>query len=489
MARRLAAIAAGITSCLVGLGVGCNSRSQGNSAPTGDDGGADVGTGAPPSDVTLLWAKKIGPPAYAPMATFDPAGNVDVAASGGAGVDLGQGQTVDPKVTSFVAQLDTAGSALWWTAGASAGEQQFLGIAADPAGNVVTLGTSNATVAAPYPCSAPGAQTPPVLTFLSEQAPVAGGCGWSHWGANAGDAGAAGTAGVLRAVTDDFSGNCIVGGSGVFTSSDDGGAGAEQFLREYDSNGRPTWSVDAGGPAVADRVGVDTDGDVYVLGANRGDSSLYVAKYSSSGAMLWTNQLGGQSFAAGAIAATGRIEGLAVDSAGDVALTGDFQGTVNLGGGQLTAAGGVSFFVAVLDASGTHRWSHAFAVPQDSSDAPTMAAPDVVFGPNGETVIAGTYWSTLDFGGGPLPPTGATAGDRNVFFVAFDANGSLLWSHGYGQPHANRLSNLAADGSGNVLLAGTFTDAIDFGSGALTTVTPSGRGSAVTTFLAEFSLK
>jgi hypothetical protein len=51
---------------------------------------------------------------------------------------------------------------------------------------------------------------------------------------------------------------------------------------------------------------------------------------------------------------------VAVDGAGNVLLTGDFDGTVDFGGGPLTSAGSDDIFVAKLDAQGNHLWSKRF---------------------------------------------------------------------------------------------------------------------------------
>ena len=51
---------------------------------------------------------------------------------------------------------------------------------------------------------------------------------------------------------------------------------------------------------------------------------------------------------------------IAVSSAGDVALTGSTRGTVEFGGGPLVSAGSDNVFVAKLDAAGTHMSSRRF---------------------------------------------------------------------------------------------------------------------------------
>ena len=45
-----------------------------------------------------------------------------------------------------------------------------------------------------------------------------------------------------------------------------------------------------------------------------------------------------------------------IDSSSNVYITGYFQGTVNFGSGNITAAGGSDIFVLKLDSSGTFQW-------------------------------------------------------------------------------------------------------------------------------------
>src|SRR5262249_47559744 len=50
----------------------------------------------------------------------------------------------------------------------------------------------------------------------------------------------------------------------------------------------------------------------------------------------------------------------AVDGAGNVLLTGFFDGSVDFGGGPLTSAGWSDIFVVKLDPAGNHLWSKRF---------------------------------------------------------------------------------------------------------------------------------
>ncbi|HAF67779.1 MAG TPA: hypothetical protein DCL16_01555, partial [Acidimicrobiaceae bacterium] len=52
--------------------------------------------------------------------------------------------------------------------------------------------------------------------------------------------------------------------------------------------------------------------------------------------------------------------GVAVDGSGNVYTTGNFQDTVNFGGGNVTSAGSYDAFVTKLNAAGAHQWTTTF---------------------------------------------------------------------------------------------------------------------------------
>jgi hypothetical protein len=84
-----------------------------------------------------------------------------------------------------------------------------------------------------------------------------------------------------------------------------------------------------------------------------GGFDIFVAKLEGDGSPVWSRRLGGTSLDQGL--------GVAVDSGDDVVLTGFFNGTVDFGDGPLTSAGLADIFVAKYSASeGSHLWSRRF---------------------------------------------------------------------------------------------------------------------------------
>lgn len=95
----------------------------------------------------------------------------------------------------------------------------------------------------------------------------------------------------------------------------------------------------------------------------------------------------------------------------------------------------------------------------------------------GNLIVAGSFYSTVDFGGGDL----TSAGSYDIFVAKFDSDGEHIWSRRFGDDHAQNCYAAAVDASGNVVVAGYFEGAVDFGGGALT-----GAG-GTDVFVARFS--
>lgn len=148
---------------------------------------------------------------------------------------------------------------------------------------------------------------------------------------------------------------------------------------------------------------------------------------------------------------------LAVDAAGNVVITGYFDGSTDLGGGTMTSAGGSDLFVAKYDPSGAHIWSKRFG---DVSDQVGLT---VALDPSGNIVISGQFSGTLDFGNGPAL---ASAGTSDVFVAKLDTSGATLWSKRYGDAGMQGGKGLAVDASGNLFLTGYFYGTTDFGDGS-----------------------
>ena len=150
--------------------------------------------------------------------------------------------------------------------------------------------------------------------------------------------------------------------------------------------------------------------------------------------------------------------GTAIDSTGAVIIAGKFSGTTNFGGANLSVAGAdptkTDVFIAKYDSAGNHVFSTSFG--GTSSDGSRHV--DVTTGPNDEIIVVGEFGTTVDFGAGPV----TTAGNADIFVVAYDSTGAFLWANTFGGPEDDLGLAVKTQGSGLVLVAGSFEDTCNF---------------------------
>lgn len=220
------------------------------------------------------------------------------------------------------------------------------------------------------------------------------------------------------------------------------------------------------------RIAVDGAGDILITGrsvgavdfgggplVSAGFADLIIAKLNAAGEHLWSKRFDDAAEQPD-ICIIGSCADIfvAVDSADNVLIAGALFGTMDFGGGPLTGEGNADLFVAKLDASGTYLWARRFG------DGSFQVANGIALDDTGNVYIAGSFLSTVDFGGGVL----ASAGDSDAFIVKLNAGGAYVWAKRFGDTSAQRGGEVAVDDEGNLLMTGRFSGLVDFGGGPLT---------------------
>ena len=236
-----------------------------------------------------------------------------------------------------------------------------------------------------------------------------------------------------------------------------------------------SWAVSFKGTGyvVCSGVAVDQNGDVFVAGyfqqgsitlggtlMNAGvPANIFVAKFSgATGSCLWANQFGNSW--------DNYAYGIAVETNGDVLVTGQFFGTIDFGGGAVTAPappGSDIFLLRLAGATGQYVWSKALG---NGSSYPQIGYAVAVDPSNGNMLVTGQFsGGAVDFGGGNvLAYYGA-----ETFLAEYSASGAYLWAEALICPSSNYGDALAIDSNSNVLLAGNF-----LGGGTVSVIFPGG---------------
>ena len=278
-------------------------------------------------------------------------------------------------------------------------------------------------------------------------------------------------------VATDGSGNVLVTGSfqsstiafGTITLTNTGPASSNIFIVKYDAAGNVLWAKSAGGSSLdyGNSIATDVSGNILVTGhfssptitfgtttlTNAGTWNMFIVKYDTNGNVLWAKSTGGSDVDEGTSVAT--------DGSGNVMVTGYFTDSIlTFGTTTLTNLGSYDMFIVKYDAAGNIIWAKGEG-GSDADGANSVATDD-----SGNIVVTGNFYdSTITFGTTTL----TNVGNDDMFIVKYDAAGNTIWVKSAGGSTDDYSNSVVTDGSGNILVTGSFqSSTIAFGTTTLT---------------------
>ncbi|MEO7331851.1 MAG: hypothetical protein ABI193_24965 [Minicystis sp.] len=259
-----------------------------------------------------------------------------------------------------------------------------------------------------------------------------------------------------------------VSGNIDFGGTDHKGAVNDLFVVKLDKDGAHQWSGVFGDSVgqVGWSIAATPDGMVFLAGdlsgtldlggvmlTSTGGTDAFLARLdATTGGAIWGKRFGdGHDQSAYAVA---------VDPAGNVAITGVFRGFVDFGGGALANAdpGDLTrdLFVARFDQAGTPLWSHRYGDARDQ-DAEAVALDGA-----GNVVITGSFLGTLAFEGKTLVNADANNLSTDLFVAKLGAAaGNVLWAQRFGDTAEQRGWGIAASANGNTGVTGSFKGTLE----------------------------
>jgi hypothetical protein len=280
----------------------------------------------------------------------------------------------------------------------------------------------------------------------------------------------------VAGISKDSSGNVVAAGTfyntlAVTNQSITSKGQSDMFVVKYSPSGSVVWAKGFGGTNYdsARSVVVDKVGNVYAsmlfsgtlqIGDTTytagGSSDILLLKLSASdGSTIFVRQLGGKD--------TESMNAMAVDSQNNLLMTGFFRGEMSFGGAVLKVpfTTDLDVFLVKYTPAGQHVWSKNFK--NDGNDQGKGIAVDA----SDNIALTGTFSNTINFGGSDLTSQNAMT---NAFVARFTKDGVHTWSRFIGNQSANEdARGIAFDGSNNMVVTGTFMQPVDFGGGSLST--------------------
>lgn len=372
-----------------------------------------------------IWSKSFGDTSTqnATQVTTDGAGNVFLLGRAFGKINFG-GIELDARGTDdiFIAKFDSAGEHVWSTMVGGPNADRAERIVADSSGNVWLTGTFSGQA-----------------TFGTEARTSAG------------------TRDIVILKISGLNGNVIP--SSVITV---GGAVVDPG------------DVTDTGDDYGFGIDVDADDNVMVTGyfsntmqlpggsmlQSAGRRDVFVAKLDSSGDHIWSRSFGGPSNDAA-------FDLAAIQSNGDIVITGYFEQDIDFDGESLESAGSTDLFVAKLNSDGDTVFAQRYGdaenqIDYGTFDTNTWNALDV--DASGAIYLAGTLTNGASFGGTAI----VSAGGMDAFVVKLASTGTVLAAKAFGSGGTEIALDVAATSSGHLVLGGRFfTSTINFGVSGL----------------------
>lgn len=251
--------------------------------------------------------------------------------------------------------------------------------------------------------------------------------------------------------------------------------GKDIFISKLDASGNFCWAVSIGsyGDDIAYSIDWNTNGSLSITGSFEGTvdfnpgsgcyflssdgcSDVFILNLSIYGNLCWAKKAGGCSND------TGRS--IKSDPWGNIYLCGSFCATADFNPGpgicNLSAGGYQDGFILKLDPAGNFCWARKLGSYWDDS------ANGIIVDNSGNVSVTGNYAGNICietiYGQVYLPDFGG----YEIFIAKLNSSGNFLWAKGIGGNYDDIGQSIQADNQENLLITGSFIEAVDFDPGA-----------------------
>lgn len=182
---------------------------------------------------------------------------------------------------------------------------------------------------------------------------------------------------------------------------------------------------------------------------------IFIAKYSSSGQLIWVKSIGGLNHDGGS--------DIGIDAEGNIYVAGEFGGIVDFDPGSSTfnldATTFANVFVLKLNHAGDFVWARN--VGYGGGHNTTI----LTMHPLGHVIVGGTFGNSGDFDPSSAVTTLTSKGNADIFILSLDLDGNFDWARSFGGVDREAINDIEIDGENNILITGEYVDTVDFDPG------------------------
>lgn len=216
------------------------------------------------------------------------------------------------------------------------------------------------------------------------------------------------------------------------------------------------------------RLAADSDGSIVMAGGfidtayfggnmliSNGGTDIVLARYSSSGELLWITSEGGPDYE--------RVQDVEVNEQG-IMICATFYGTSEIGTETFTSLGSQDIILGAYDQDGNFSWAKHIGSPKTDNVSAICSDPD------GNIFITGHYYDSISFGDTSLY---ALAGS-DIYIAKYNPVGNLMWLQQASGSSSDQSYSIACDEEGNIVFSGSYFNDVTIGDTTLTTENPTG---------------
>lgn len=353
-----------------------------------------------------------------------------------------------------LAKYNSAGTLLWKKDATSGFACEALDACTDAAGNIYVAGSYTTSVTLGTTTLSNSGGEDAFVAKFDASGNVLWACG----------AGGADNESAASVATDAWGNVYIAGrysghGLSLGSSSLPATTGWNTFFAKYSSAGSVKWAraISDGMVCGANAIATDNSGNILLAGEFSAltmdigpitltntafySSNIYLAKFDTSGSVLWATSAGSDQ--------NDNVSDIAVDPLGNSYIVGAFRGRNMFIGSMRLSSGPEDQFIRFAisyDASGEPRWAKAVQGDHCSDIVPTTAVDNA-----GNMYITGIYNYSFKFGSTTLT---SRFEDWKVFVAKYSTTGAEQWAISVASEGEGSADGIAIDNTGRLYING-----------------------------------